>query len=60
MLAAAWLTAAATVGLLADAVITAIYAIRAFGKQSKDVSDQAEVRYGVAAHTLPLGSLLGM
>jgi len=38
-----WISAIATVGLLAGAVVTAIYAIRAFRAQSKEVSDQAEM-----------------
>ena len=38
-----WITAVATAGLLAGAVVTAIYAIRAFRAQSKLVSDQAEM-----------------
>jgi membrane protein implicated in regulation of membrane protease activity len=38
-----WITAVATVGLLAGAVVTAIYAIRAFRAQSREVSDQAEM-----------------
>jgi len=37
MLAAAWLTAAATLGLFLGAVVTAIFAIKAFGKQSAEV-----------------------
>ena len=36
-----WITAIATVGLLIGAIITAIYAIKAFGKQSEEVADQA-------------------
>lgn len=38
MLAAAWVTAAATVGLLVGAAVTAVFAIRAFGAQSREVS----------------------
>ena len=38
-----WITAIATVGLLAGAIVTAIYAIRAFRAQSKEVSDQANM-----------------
>jgi len=38
MLAAAWLTAGATTGLLVGAIITAIYAIRAFRAQSREVT----------------------
>jgi hypothetical protein len=37
MLWAAWVTALATAGLLIGAVITAIYAVRAFGQQATDV-----------------------
>lgn len=36
-----WITAIATVGLLAGAFVTAIYAIRAFSTQSQEVKDQA-------------------
>jgi hypothetical protein len=36
-----WITALATFGLLIGAIITAIYAIRAFREQSKEVADQA-------------------
>jgi hypothetical protein len=38
MLAAAWLTADATTGLLIGAVLTAICAIRAFRAQSREVA----------------------
>ena len=38
-----WITAIATAGLLAGAVVTAIYAIRAFRAQSQAVGDQAEM-----------------
>jgi hypothetical protein len=38
-----WITAIATVGLLAGAIITAIYAIRAFRAQAKEISDQADM-----------------
>ena len=37
------ITAIATAGLAVFAIVTAIYAIRAFRKQSKEVSDQAEM-----------------
>lgn len=37
----AWITAIATFGLLVGAAFTAIYAIRAFRKQSQEVADQA-------------------
>ena len=37
----AWITAIATVGLLAGAIVTAVYAIRAFRAQAKEISDQA-------------------
>ena len=43
MLAAAWLTAAATSLLAGLAVVTAIFAIKAFGKQAQEVRDQAGV-----------------
>jgi hypothetical protein len=36
-----WITAIATVGLLAGALVTAVFAIRAFREQSKAVRDQA-------------------
>ena len=36
-----WITAIATVGLLVGAIVTAVYAIRAFREQSKAVHDQA-------------------
>lgn len=36
-----WITASATVGLLVGAIVTAVYAIRAFREQSKAVHDQA-------------------
>jgi hypothetical protein len=38
MLAAAWLTAGATTGLLVGAIFTAIYAMRAFRAQSREVA----------------------
>lgn len=38
-----WITAIATVGLLVGAIVTAIYAIRAFREQSREVRDQAEM-----------------
>jgi hypothetical protein len=38
-----WITAVATVGLLVGAVITAIYAVRAFDEQSRQLIDQREV-----------------
>jgi len=38
-----WITAIATFGLLVGAIVTAIYAIRAFRAQSQEVSDQAEM-----------------
>jgi hypothetical protein len=38
-----WVTAIATVGLLIGAIITARYAIRAFGKQSDQLEDQRKV-----------------
>lgn len=38
-----WITAIATIGLLAGAVITAVYAVRAFRAQAKEISDQAGV-----------------
>lgn len=38
-----WITAIATVGLLIGATVTAIFAIRAFRKQSQEVTDQAEM-----------------
>jgi membrane protein implicated in regulation of membrane protease activity len=38
-----WITAIATVGLLAGAVVTAVYVIRAFREQSKAVRDQASM-----------------
>lgn len=38
-----WVTAIATFGLLAGAIVTAVYAIRAFREQSKEVRDQAEM-----------------
>lgn len=37
-----WITAIATVGLLVGAIITAIYAAKAFGKQSREVAILAE------------------
>ena len=39
----AWITAAATALLGIGAVFTAIYAVRAFGKQSQEVSDQQQL-----------------
>jgi hypothetical protein len=38
-----WITAIATAGLLAGAIVTAIYAIRAFRAQAKEISDQARM-----------------
>lgn len=38
-----WITAIATVGLLAGAIITALYAIRAFRAQAHEISDQGEM-----------------
>jgi hypothetical protein len=38
-----WITAIATVGLLIGAIVTAIYAARAFGKQSEQLRDQREI-----------------
>jgi archaellum component FlaG (FlaF/FlaG flagellin family) len=38
-----WITTIATVGLFIGAVITAAYAVRAFGKQSQQLRDQREV-----------------
>jgi hypothetical protein len=38
-----WITAIATVGLFVGAIFTAIYAIKAFRKQSQEVTDQAEM-----------------
>lgn len=38
-----WITAIATVGLLAGAIVTAVYVIRAFREQSKAVRDQAAI-----------------
>jgi hypothetical protein len=38
-----WITAIATVGLLIGAAVTAVYAIRAFSVQTKEISDQADV-----------------
>jgi hypothetical protein len=38
-----WVTAVATVGLLIGAIITARYAIKAFGKQSEQLADQREI-----------------
>ena len=38
-----WITAIATVGLLIGAGITAVYAVRAFAKQSQQLMDQREV-----------------
>jgi hypothetical protein len=43
MLAAAWITAIATVGLLAGAIVTAVYAARAFGKQRDQLADQKNI-----------------
>jgi hypothetical protein len=41
MLAAAWVTAVCTAVLAAGAIVTAIFAVRAFSKQSQEVRDQA-------------------
>src|SRR5438045_181067 len=38
-----WITAIATAGLLAGAIITAVYAIKAFGAQSQQLKDQREL-----------------
>ncbi len=38
-----WITAAGTAVLAIFAIVTALYAVRAFRKQSKEVSDQAEM-----------------
>jgi NADH:ubiquinone oxidoreductase subunit 5 (subunit L)/multisubunit Na+/H+ antiporter MnhA subunit len=38
-----WITALATIGLLVGAIFTAIYAIKAFGKQSEQLKDQKEL-----------------
>jgi hypothetical protein len=38
-----WITAIATAGLLVGAIITAIYAIKAFGKQSEQLRDQRRI-----------------
>jgi hypothetical protein len=38
-----WITASATVGLLIGAIFTAVYAARAFGKQSLQLADQRAV-----------------
>jgi hypothetical protein len=38
-----WITAIATVGLLIGAIVTARYAIKAFGKQSEQLRDQSEI-----------------
>ena len=38
-----WITAIATAILAAFAIITAIYAVRAFREQSQEVSDEAEM-----------------
>lgn len=43
MLAAAWLTAVATLALACLAALTAIFAVKAFRKQAQEVSDQAEM-----------------
>jgi hypothetical protein len=43
VLAAAWLTAAATSFLAVLSVVTAIFAIMAFRKQAKEVSDEAKM-----------------
>jgi hypothetical protein len=45
MLAAAWVTAGATVGLLIGAIIAAAFAIKAFGKQAEEVSILREQAY---------------
>jgi hypothetical protein len=39
-----WITALATVGLLAGAIVTARYAIKAFGKQSEELATLQEER----------------
>jgi hypothetical protein len=41
--ASAWITAIATAGLLIGAIITAVYAVKAFGKQAQELEDQREV-----------------
>jgi hypothetical protein len=38
-----WITAIGTAGLLIGAIVTAMYAIKAFRKQSQEVTDQAEM-----------------
>jgi hypothetical protein len=38
-----WISAIATIGLLIGAIITAKYAIKAFGKQSQQLEDQREI-----------------
>ena len=38
-----WITAVATVGLLIGAIFTAMYAIKAFGKQSEQLAEQREI-----------------
>ena len=38
-----WITAIATVGLLAGAIVTAIYAINAFRKQSEQLDEQRRI-----------------
>jgi len=38
-----WITAIATAGLLIGAIITAVYAIKAFGTQSEQLTDQREL-----------------
>lgn len=38
-----WITAIATAGLLIGAIITAIYAAKAFGKQSEQLEDQRKI-----------------
>jgi hypothetical protein len=48
-----WITAIATVGLLTGAIVTAIYAIRAFRAQAKEISDQADL-LGIQSSRLEL------
>lgn len=38
-----WITAIATAGLLIGAIITAIFAVRAFGKQSEQLTEQRKI-----------------
>lgn len=38
-----WISAVATVGLLIGAIVTARYAIKAFGKQSEQLKDQRDI-----------------